>query len=241
MRMRLSWIALFTACLALQGCAADEYAAELSALLKTYSQQISRRLAEEEKRYRREAKILQDSDDALQNIGVDEQLASAAKALALQIRDGSATGSRAVSAASEFGQAEFERARTLASRAQDAELQRIRALQSLQADSAKVEGLRAALEGLSKKVNWQSALGESAQFGLDTKKHLDLLSCRDLNDTVNQLTAREAALTREIAAADAARAAELSKQLESVRASLQAATEGRAATGRFDGTSQACK
>lgn len=233
MRIRPSLLTVLAACLALQSCAPDQYAAELSHVLKTYSEQISRRLADEEQRYRREAKILQDADDSLQTMAVDEELATAAKALAADIRAGSATGERAIAGAAAFGQAEFQRARELAARAQDAELQRIRTLQSLQADTAKIEGLRAALEGLSKKTNWQSALGESAQFGLDTKKHLDLLSCRDLNGTVSQLVERETTL--------AAEAAPDTNALAAVRAALASATAARAATGRFDSATQTCK
>jgi hypothetical protein len=226
-------------CFLLQGCAADEYAAQLSALLKTYSAQVSRRLAEEEKRYRREAKILQDADDDLQNLDVDEAIATAAQGLARDIRNGAATGDRAIAAAAAFGQTEFERARLTASRGQDSELQRIRALQSLQADSAKIEGLRAALEGLAKKPNWQAALGESAQFGVDTKNHFDLLSCRDLHEMVKQLEAQARALASETAT-DAAAREELARRRQAVNSSLKSASEGRQATGRFDAATQSC-
>jgi len=240
MRTRLPLLALLACSLFLQACAPDEYATQLAALLKSYSEQVSRRLADEEKRYRREAKILQSAEDDLQEIGVDDELSRAAHTLALDIRDGRATGERAIAGAAAAGQAEFDRARQFAARAQDAELQRIRALQSLQTDSARIEGLRAALEGLAKKPNWQSAIGESVQFGLDTKNHFDLLSCRDLNDTVKQLQAQATSLQSETAANPSAQA-DLAKRREAVSASLQAAIEARSATGHYDAATQSCK
>ena len=230
------------ALLLLQSCAPDEYAAGLSTLLNTYSQQVSRRLAEEEKRYRREAKILQDSDDRAQNMAVDEEIAATAVALEADIIAGRATGDRVVSNAIAFGRTEFERARQFDARAQDSDLQKIRTLQSLQMESAKIEGLRAALEVLAKKPNWQSALSESAQFGRDTKNRLDGLACGDLDGSVKQLTAQDTALTAEIAKeTDAARKAALVKRQESVRASLTAAVAGRVETGHFDAATQTCK
>ena len=239
--MRIRYLQLVPLLL-LQSCAPDEYAAGLSTLLNTYSQQVSRRLAEEEKRYRREAKILQDADDRAQNMSVDEEIAAAAVALEADILAGRATGDRVVSSAAAFGRAEFERARQIDARAQDSELQRIRTLQSLQMDSAKIEGLRAALEVLAKKPNWEAALSESAQFGRDTKNRLDLLACGDLNETVKQLTAQDTTLTAEIAKeTDAGKKDALTKRQESVRASLTVATAGRVETGHFDAATQACK
>ena len=228
----------------LQSCAPDEYATELSSLLSNYAQQISRRLAEEEKRYLREARILQNADDRAQNRTADEAIAMAAAGLAADIVAGRATGDRAISGATAFGQTEYDRARLLAARDQDAELQRIRTLQSLQVDSVKIEALRAALEVLAKKPDWQSALAESAQFGKDTKNHLDLLSCQDLDASVKEFTAQDAALAAAIAATAAtetAKKAELMKRQVAVRASLAAATGGRASTGHFDAATEACK
>ena len=242
MRTRPLLLLLLSGCLLLQSCAPDEYAAELSALLTTYAEQVSRRLVDEEKRYRREAKILQDDDDKRLSMSVDEELATTAKAVAADIKAGRATGDRVVDSAATFGQAEFERARQIGLRNQDAELQRIRTLQSLQMDSAKIEGLRAALKGLSKRPDWQSALLESAQFGRDTKNQLDLLSCGDLDEAVKQLTARNTKLTADIAAAsDAEARKKLAEQQTAVRGALTAATEGRTATGHFDATTQTCK
>ncbi len=239
--MRIRYLQLVPLLL-LQSCAPDEYAAGLSTLLNTYSQQVSRRLAEEEKRYRREAKILQDADDRAQNMSVDEEIAAAAVALEADIMAGRATGDRAISNATAFGRAEFERARQVNARAQDSELQRIRTLQSLQMETAKIEGLRAALEVLAKRPNWQSALSESAQFGRDTKNRLDLLACGDLDETVKQLTAQDGTLSAEIAVeSDVAKKAALTKRQEAVRASLKVATDGRVETGRFDAVTQACK
>ena len=240
--MRIRHLQPISLLLVLQSCAPDEYAAGLSTLLSTYSQQVSRRLAEEEKRYRQEAKILQDADDRAQNMSVDEEIAAAAVALEADIMAGRATGDRAVPNAIAFGRAEFERARQVDARAQDSGLQQIRTLQSLQIESAKIEGLRAALDVLSKKPNWQSALGEAAQFGHDTKNRLDLLACGDLDETVKQLTAQDSKLIAEIAAeSDAAKKAALTKRQEAVRASLKVAAEGRVETGHFDAATQACK
>lgn len=228
--------------LLLQSCAPDEYAAQLAALVDTYSQQIARRLADEERRYRTEAAILQAADDRAQNMSSDEEIALAARSLAADINAGRAEGDRAISGATTFGLAEFERAKVFSSRSQDAELQRIRTLQSLAMDGARVQALRAALDGLSKKPNWQSALAESAAFGQDVKNHLDLLSCKDLLQAVTDLTAEDAKLTTAITAAagDITKLAELTTRQTAVRASLKAATDGRAATGHFDAATNSC-
>lgn len=240
---RLLPLVLLPFSLALQSCAPDEYAAELATVLNTYAEQVSRRLAEEEKRYRREAHILQEAEDRALNMSVDEEIAKAAVGLAADIKDGRTAGDRAVSNATAFGQAEFDRARQFAARDQDAELQRIRTLQSLQTDSAKIEALRAALEVLAKKPNWKSAIAESVQFGRDTKDRLDLLTCEDLDETVKQLTTQSTELSEEIEAAanDAGKKAELMKRQDAMQASLKVATDGRAATGHYDSTTQSCK
>ncbi len=222
--------------LLLQSCAPDEYAAKLAGLLDSYSEQVSRRLAGEEKRYRREAKILQDAEDTAARRDAEEEIAAASLALAAEIKSGRSTGDTIVAASNRFGLAEFNRARELYTRNQESEMQRLRTLQSLRMERARVEGLRAALAVLAKKPDWQSVLAESGQFAKDTKGQLDMLSCQDLDGAVKTLTARVTALAAEIkaAASDAEKVKQLTAQQAGVQGALATATTNRAATKHFD-------
>jgi hypothetical protein len=214
---------------------ARQYARKLAELLSSYSQQIDRKLADEEARYVREAKrdeeaVNQEAALAL----VNERLARAQDA-AKQLSAGSIKPAALLETIMPaYAKKDFDQNQALYEKTQDAYTSHLKNITHLSIEKAKIQALQQALEALGKQPNLMDHLQEFGKFEADLKDQVNLQACSAALDTITARQALVQSLTTAIN--DPAQVAEKDrnqKKLDIAAADLKAAQTLRDASGKF--------
>ncbi|GEM_PF-5991947 len=236
------------AALALTSCAdktAIAYAEELLAMLNSLSAQAGKKLSDEMKRYREEARDFEEfkDTDALSSLRIARTTASSRTVLD-QVLAGRTTGSQVLNALlPEYAELDLTTTQRIYEKRADAHLDAIRTLQDLSLDHARLKGLRDAVEVLTKKPDLLALGAQYAQFAKDLKGNLDFHECTDLSRQIDALTKEVTGIEGKIkalGASDAAALARLNSDLKLAQASLKIDEAKRKSTGRYDETKKTC-
>jgi len=218
------WLPLGLVFLSLAGCGnrnkvAEAYAQELSAVLKSYQEQVNKKLTAEKTLYRDQAAL----DARVRQLDAEQTLLLEREERSEKLADDLIKrGPQQPLAPSElkrqlldYADLDFKKMRELYQGEMDREKTFTDALQDLQLESAKIEALQESLKRLATPRSKSAQLKELGQFLQDTNDRLDELECEDLKkDLAAQQTKLAAAKTDQEKKAINEKIATLQEQLK---------------------------
>lgn len=210
MKRSIQLIVILAASLLTSSCAegdAREYARKLAALLASYSQQIEKKLADEEARYVDEAKQVEEAIERDEANALAAERRAQSRAATQQLIAGTLQPAAFLhDTLAAYAKKDFDQNEAVYVKDQDAYTSHLKSLTHLSLEKAKIQGLQQALEGLGKQLNLVAQIEEYGKFGDELRKQIQQQTCSAAAATVKAKTELIATLT---AGADPAKDAKL--------------------------------
>ena len=228
-------------CLALQallmtGCdqAAHDYALSLSGLLDSMRKGVTKKLLDEQDRYKKfaERQISNLHQDVLSNLRMDRDSGEGGDTTQ-DLLHGKINGSDVMEKLGEYAEKDFTATQTIFGSNPDAALDLIKGFHDLSVEKAKLDALQEALNGLAKKQTLFETAGKLGGFADEVKGNLDFHHCEDLDQKARAAKAKVDELQPQVDSATANQKPGLQAQLAVAKAGQKAAEDERNATGRY--------
>jgi hypothetical protein len=170
---------------------ARQYAQKLNVVLRSYQDQVNRKIAAEQEAYQRlAAAYAHDRDvDVRENLELERAERSQRVADALLKRGSSdpISPSELKNLLQGYGAYDFDQTRALLDREVAAETQYLAALESMEVETQKIQALSQALDDLAKPKSRAQQFKDLAAFADQVNQEFDKLVCADLAEEIKRL------------------------------------------------------
>ena len=215
-----------------------QYAAELAALLESYSVQVEAKLDDEQSRYLTEAERIERRIEEWAEEGLEAERAAAATRIATQLAAGRVGPLNLMDTLlPQYAAKDFQQTKTLYEKDMDAHLEHIQNLDDLSLEKAKITTLREILQDLARKPNFTELAKDLASFGQELREQVNYLKCVDAHTAVGRLEQEANNLREQInePGISSEQKTGLEASLKLVEAEQAAVSATRTSTNLFDG------